>query len=61
MKESEILNFMLDSIKEDNYMMAQQVGMSEEEIKENFIKSEPSLSFMVVNLYNRMKEQGIIA
>ena len=60
MKENEILLFMLDSIKEDNYEMAIKAGMSEEEIKESFHQSHPSLAFIVQNLYNRMKEQEII-
>jgi hypothetical protein len=61
MSESEILNFMLDSIMEDNYEMATRSGMSEEEVKESFSKSEHSLNYIVLNLYTRMKEQGIIA
>ena len=61
MKENEILLFMLDSIKQDNYDMAINAGMSEEQIKQSFIQSQPSLSFIVQNLYNRMKEQEIIA
>jgi cellobiose-specific phosphotransferase system component IIB len=52
---------MLTSIKEDNYLMAKQIGMTEEEIKESFDKSENGLSFIVMNLYNRMKEKGIIS
>jgi hypothetical protein len=52
---------MLTSIKEDNYFMAKQIGMTEEEIKESFDKSENGLSFIVMNLYNRMKEKGIIS
>lgn len=61
MKESEILNLMLNSIKDDNYIMAKQAGMSEEEISESFAKSENGLSFIVINLYNKLKEQKIIS
>jgi hypothetical protein len=61
MNEQEVLVFMLDSIKEDNYEMATKSGMTEEQIKEFFHQSEPSLSYMVKNLYTRMKEQGIIS
>jgi hypothetical protein len=61
MNEQEILVFMLDSIKKDNYEMAARSGMTEEKIKESFTQSEPSISYMVKNLYNRMKEQGIIS
>jgi hypothetical protein len=60
MNENEVLMFMLDSIKEDNYMMAKQAGMSEEQIRESFVQSQASLAFIVQNLYKRMKEQEII-
>jgi len=61
MNEQEILLFMLDSIRDDNYDMAIKAGMSEDQIKESFQQSHPSLVFIVQNLYNRMKEQEIIA
>jgi hypothetical protein len=61
MNKLEALAFMLDSIKKDNYMMAQQAGMNEEQIKESFAKSEYGLNYIVLNLYDRMKEQKIIA
>jgi hypothetical protein len=61
MNEQEILVFMLDSIKQDNYDMATRAGMTEDQIKESFKQSEHSISYMVKNLYNRMKEQEIIA
>ena len=60
MNENEILKFMLDSIKQDNHDMAIRAGMSEEQIKESFDQSQPSLVFIVQNLYNRMKEREII-
>jgi hypothetical protein len=41
--------------------MAIKAGMSEDQIKESFQQSHPSLVFIVQNLYNRMKEQEIIA
>ena len=52
---------MLDSIMEDNYEMATRSGMGEEQIKDFFNQSEPSLGYIVKNLYDRMKTQGIIA
>jgi hypothetical protein len=61
MNEQEVLVFMLDSIKQDNYDLAAKSGMTQEQIKDFSTQSEPSLSYMVKNLYNRMKEQGIIS
>jgi hypothetical protein len=61
MKESEILTLMLNSIKDDNYIMAKQSGMSDEEINEAFSKSENGLSYIVLNLYNKLKEEKIIS
>ena len=60
MSGKEIVLFMLDSIKQDNYLMGKQSGMTEEQIKESFVQSEASLTFIVQNLYSRMKEQKII-
>jgi hypothetical protein len=60
MNENEVLLFMLDSIKKDNHEMAIKAGMTEEQIKELSTQSQPSLSFIVKNLYERMKEQGLI-
>jgi hypothetical protein len=60
MNENEILTFMLNSIKQDNHDMAIKAGMSEEQIKQLSDQSQPSLSFMVKNLYNRMSDSGLI-
>jgi hypothetical protein len=61
MNEQEVLVFMLDSIKKDNYEMASKSGMTDDQIKDFFDQSEPSLAYMIKNLYDRMKEQGIIS
>ena len=60
MNEKDILLFMLESINEDNYNMSKQAGMSEEEIRDAHNKSQPSLSYMVLNLYNKMKDSGLV-
>jgi len=61
MNEQEVLVFMLDSIKKDNYEMAAKSGMTDDQIKDFFDQSEPSLTYMIKNLYDRMKQQGIIS
>jgi hypothetical protein len=61
MKEHEIILFMLESINKDNHDLATRSGMTEEQIKESFNQSQNSIGFIVKNLYDRMKEQGILS
>ena len=52
---------MLESINKDNHDLATRSGMTEEQIKESFNQSQNSIGFIVKNLYDRMKEQGILS
>lgn len=52
---------MLESINEDNRMMAQGLGMSEQEIEENISKSQQGLEFMLGNALDKVIQKGLIS
>jgi hypothetical protein len=61
MTQEEIVQFMLDSFNADNREMAQMAGMSAEQIEESIEKSQMTLQYMLGNLYNKMKEKGLLS
>lgn len=61
MTEEQIVKFMLDSINQDNRDMCERAGMSPDEIDSSIEQSQPSLAYIVQNLYTKMKEEKIIA
>lgn len=61
MEEQEVIKLMLDSFNEDNRMMALQSGMSPDEVESYINQSMPSISFMLTNVYNKMKDANLLA
>jgi hypothetical protein len=61
MTEEQIVKFMLDSINQDNRDMCERGGMSPDEIDSSIEQSQPSLAYIVQNLYTKMKEENLIA
>ena len=61
MTKDEVLKFMLDSINKDNLEMCEKMYMSEEQIKKSVEDSQQGLNLIVTNLYDRMKQQNLIA
>lgn len=61
MTKEEAVTIMLNSINEDNRAMGLQAGISSEEMENQIAQSQPSLGFMMSNIYDRLKEGGIIA
>jgi hypothetical protein len=61
MTKDEVVKFMLDSINKDNLELCEKMNMSEEQIKKSVEDSQNSLSLIVSNLYDRMKQQSLIA
>ena len=61
MTKEEIVKFMLDSINQDNRDMCERGGMAADEIDSSIAQSQPSLAYIVENLYTRMKEENLIA
>jgi hypothetical protein len=61
MSKEEVLKLMLNSINQDNLALGLQAGLKEEDIKAQIDQSQPSLSFMMNNIYDKLKESGVIA
>jgi hypothetical protein len=60
MNKEEILKLMLDSINQDNIDMCERASMDRDKIDKSIEESQPTLKFMVGNLYDRMKAADIL-
>jgi hypothetical protein len=61
MTKEEVIVLMLDSINEDNRAMGLQAGISAEDMEKQINASQPSLNFMMSNIYDKLKDSGVIA
>jgi DNA modification methylase len=61
MTKEEAVKIMLDSINEDNLALGLQSGFNEEDLKGQIEQSQQSLGFMMANIYDRLKDSGVIA
>ena len=61
MTKDEFVEFILDSINEDNLELCKRANMPEEQIKQSMADSQPSLNMIATNLYDRMKEKNLLA
>jgi hypothetical protein len=52
---------MMDSINADNLALGLQAGLEEEALKLQIEQSQPSLGFMMGNIYDKLKDGGVIA
>ena len=60
MNEQEVIKMMLESINEDNRAICAQNGMSAEDIDTQIENSQSSLMFMLSNVYEKLKDAGVI-
>jgi hypothetical protein len=58
MTKDEVLKIMLDSMNEDNLQMCQHAGLNEEDTKKQIEQSQPSLVFMLNNIYDKLNSAG---
>ena len=61
MTKEEAVKVMLDSINSDNLVLGVQSGLTEENVKSQIEQSQVSLSFMMGNIYDKLKDAGAIA
>ena len=61
MTKEEAVKVMLDSINSDNLVLGVQSGLTEENVKAQIDQSQASLSFMMSNIYDKLKDAGAIA
>lgn len=60
MNKEEVVKVMIDSINEDNKELCLKSGMSEEDAQSQVDQSQPSLQFIIGNVYDRLVATGII-
>jgi hypothetical protein len=60
MTKEEALKLMVDSTNEDNRVMCEKTGMSQEETEAQIAQSQPSLVFIMSNIYDKLKAAGAI-
>ena len=61
MTKDEAILIMVNSMNEDNREMGKLAGLTQEELEVQITQSQQSLSFMMSNAYDKLKEAGIIA
>lgn len=60
MNKEEIIKIMIESINEDNLALCLKSGMSEEDAKSQVDQSQPSLQYILGNVYDKLVSIGII-
>ena len=61
MTKDEVVTIMLESINADNLALGLQAGLEEQALKTQLEQSQQSLGFMMGNIYDKLKEGGVIA
>jgi hypothetical protein len=61
MTRDEALKIMMDSINEDNRTMCQHAGMSDEDTEKQIEQSQPSLVYILGNIYDKLEAGGALA
>lgn len=61
MTKEEAVNIMLNSINEDNRAMGIQAGLNVADLEKQIEQSQQSLAFMMSNIYDKLKDGGVIA
>lgn len=60
MNKDEVVKIMIESFNSDNYKMAEAAGMLEGEIKKNLETSQPSIEYMLSNIYDILVANSVI-
>ena len=61
MTKEEAVSIMLESINADNLALGLQSGLNEADLKTQIEQSQQSLGFMMSNIYDKLKESGVVA
>ena len=61
MTKDEVIKVMLDSMNEDNRQMCQHAGLNDQDTEKQIEQSQPSLVFMMSNIYDKLQAGGVIA
>lgn len=61
MSKEEVIKIMLDSINSDNRELSKKAGMNEETTEKQIEQSQPSLVFILGNMYDKLKVAGVVS
>jgi hypothetical protein len=61
MNKEQAVELMLNSINEDNRDLCLKSGMSEADAESQIAQSQPTLNLILSNMYDKMKDAGLIA
>lgn len=61
MTKEEIIDMMLESISNDNRELCKQNNISDEETESQVAASQTTLTYMVSNIYTKLKNGGALA
>ncbi|NDB59755.1 hypothetical protein EB001_15105 [bacterium] len=61
MSKEEVIKLMLDSLNADNRELCSKMGMSQEDTETQIEQSQPSLIFMLGNIYEKLKSSNVLA
>jgi hypothetical protein len=60
MTQQEIVDFMVNSVNQDNRLFAKQAGLSEAQIEESIIQSQQTIQIMMQNICGKLIQLGVI-
>jgi hypothetical protein len=61
MSKDDAVKIMMESINSDNLTLGLQAGLKEDDLKAQIDQSQPSLVFMMGNIYDKLKAAGVVA
>jgi hypothetical protein len=61
MTKEEAVSIMMESINADNLALGIQAGLDEEDLKKQIAQSQPTLGFLMGNIYDKLKDGGAIS
>lgn len=61
MNKEQALELMLNSINQDNRDLCLKSGMSEADADSQIAQSQPTLNLILGNMYDKMKDAGLLA
>lgn len=61
MEKDEVVFMMLQSVNDDNRDLCTKAGMSPADIESQIQQSQPSLQFIMSNVYDKLKEANLIS
>jgi hypothetical protein len=61
MSKDDAVKIMMESINSDNLALGLQAGLKEDDLKAQIDQSQPSLVFMMGNIYDKLKAAGVVA